>query len=103
MEQGFKALILDKEKQGLVYWLKPEQDFAKVSKFLEGIVDPVTDEKYKPLILDDAWWKTRLSFTFRTNRMGVIANYKMGEHDYEPTMELLVASNPTLRPVLKWQ
>ena len=32
MEEEFKSLILEKEKEGRVYWLKPDRDYRKVSE-----------------------------------------------------------------------
>ena len=34
MEQAFKEVILEKEKAGLVYWLKPDCDYRKVFVFI---------------------------------------------------------------------
>lgn len=101
--QGFKDLILSKEKQGLVHFLKPSLDYALVSKFLEAIVDPVTTANYKPLILDDQWWLSQFkNGKYCTFAKSIISNYKEGEHGYRQVMELLYQSNPTLIPVLTW-
>ncbi len=105
--EDFKQLILEKEKAGLLYWLKPDQDYRKVSAFLEQIVDPVTGQLYAPLILDEQWWKQTYDRSMARScpppdSFRVIHNYKLGDHDYAPTMELLVQSNPNLIPVLSW-
>ena len=67
LDPNLKELILEKEKLGQVYFLKPNElgipddeivgDYKKVSEWLERINDPVTGEKYKPLKLDENWWK----------------------------------------------
>jgi hypothetical protein len=83
---------------------KPACSYAQVSAWLQTITDPVTGQKYGPLKLDAAWWKANLTVKtrhFYTNSDRVIQNFKLGEHDYDATMELLVQSNPTLNPVLK--
>jgi len=105
--EDFKQLILEKEKVGLLYWLKPDQDYRKVSAFLEQIVDPVTGQLYAPLILDEQWWKQTYDRSMARScpppdSFRVIHNYKLGDHDYAPTMELLVQSNHNLIPVLSW-
>ncbi len=103
--EDFKQLILQKEKDGLLCWLKPDQDYHKVSAFFEQIVDPVTGQRYAPLILDDQWWRhiydrtkprsssssSSSSSCIRPQALGpdafqVIHNYKLGDHDYQSTM-----------------
>jgi hypothetical protein len=106
--RDFLDLIRAKEDAGLVYYLKPDEDYRKVSAFFEGIIDPVTGEHYKPLILDNNWWRKEYRPATSKNRPPpsgerVILNYLEGAHDYYPTMELLSQSNPTLQPVLQWQ
>eukprot|EP00475_Leptophrys_vorax_P016323 TRINITY_DN2278_c0_g2_i1.p1 TRINITY_DN2278_c0_g2~~TRINITY_DN2278_c0_g2_i1.p1 ORF type:complete len:206 (+),score=61.52 TRINITY_DN2278_c0_g2_i1:65-619(+) len=99
----FKQLILDKEAAGLVFWLKPEEDYGLVSQWLTSIDDPVTGEKYKPLILDEEWWKTKFSKgKFTTRKERVVINFKTGDHDYSSVMELLYQSNPTVDPMLQF-
>ena len=59
MKKEFLDLILEKEKQGLCYFLKPDKvgtqydygDYKQVSKFFESIND-LDGKKYNPLILD---------------------------------------------------
>ncbi|KAL9654858.1 hypothetical protein ABK040_008650 [Willaertia magna] len=110
-EDEFKNLILKKEKEGLVYWLKPKQDFQHFSlTFLEKIIDPVTNQCYQPLILKDEYWLQELNCGNDDNNQGfkyvrsgrdVVMNYKLGEHDYAAVSELLEKSNPTLNVVLR--
>lgn len=102
MPSDFKDLILEKEKQGLVYWLKPAKDYQLVSQFFENIDDPVTKEKYKRLILDPKWWngRTNAQSKFGISGKAVLMNFVEGEHDYSSVMELLYQSNNTLIPQL---
>ena len=95
--EPFKAIILEKEQNGLVYWLKPKCDFNDVSRFF-------TQLGFNPLQLDKTWWKTKFDkktakFTHNVDR--IIVNYSCGEHDYNPVMELLYQSDPRLQPMLK--
>lgn len=101
----FKDLILEKEKQGLLFWLKPEQDYNKVSHFIQTIKDPTTNKNYQPLILDDSWWENvdKQELKYMKDGKRVISNYQTGEHDYNSTMELLYQSNKTLVPCLSFQ
>ena len=58
-----------------------------------------------PLILDSVWWTTKYStetesFTGVSGK-AVVENYMIGEHDYNPCIELLYQSNPgTVQPAL---
>ncbi|KAH3756167.1 hypothetical protein Pelo_12018 [Pelomyxa schiedti] len=98
----FKDLILQKEQEGLVYWLKPNKNFEEVSAFFQTIDDPTTGSKYKPLILDKMWWKERTRQQSKYNIAGinVVQNFLLGEHDYQSVKELLFQSNPSLMPAL---
>jgi hypothetical protein len=111
-DQEFLNLILEKERKGLCYWLKPDCDFKKVSEFFANLVDPETKEpicvksEHNPtggLILDESWWydvyNQRMS-KFRARAQMVIDNYHDGEHDYNCVMELIAQSQPHLKPVL---
>jgi len=102
--QEFKDLMLAKEKQGLLFFLKPENSYAKVSKFFEGIADPVRPgENYKPLILDSEWWlnaANQKKFKYCASGKSVVMNFQSGSHGYGQTMELLEQSNPTLKAKL---
>ena len=97
----FKQLILKKEGEGLVYWLKPNKSYEDVSRFFTTITDPCTGLPYKPLILDDNFWNNLpYDKVCYVNGRRVVMNYKTGEHDYDSVCELLVQSNRTLVPVL---
>lgn len=101
----FKKLILEKEQAGLLYWLKPDCDYSKVSKFFESIMDPITGQYYQPLLLDDNWWKNEFKKVKHKNTSSgtrVMINYQTGDHDYSSVIELLYQSNPTLEPMLQW-
>eukprot|EP01012_Entosiphon_sulcatum_P022618 TRINITY_DN27593_c0_g1_i1.p3 TRINITY_DN27593_c0_g1~~TRINITY_DN27593_c0_g1_i1.p3 ORF type:complete len:180 (+),score=35.55 TRINITY_DN27593_c0_g1_i1:46-585(+) len=105
-DEGFKGLILAKERAGLVFWLKPACDYSLVSRFLQTLTDPVTGEPYKPLQLDPKWWRAtppQWKGRFTSRAEAVVLNFLQGEHDYTSTMELLHQSNPTLRPRLRWE
>jgi hypothetical protein len=108
MDQEFINLILEKEKKGLCFFLKPDKlgtlndfgDYKEVSKFFESI-DDLEGKKYKPLILDEEWWKKNFEKSkHNTSSSSVIRNFKSGSHSYGPTMELVEVSNPTIIPVL---
>lgn len=104
-DENFKSLILNKEKQSLVFWLLPDKSYSNVSKFIEAITDPVSKENYLPLILDENWWLTKFNARdakFCTDAQSVINNFKRGEFNYDPVMELLYQSNSTLVPTLYW-
>jgi hypothetical protein len=102
--EEFKQLILRKELQGLVIWLKPDCDYHIVSKQIQQIEDPVTSQKYNALNLNDQYWKKEFTKGRYTNKgESVLVNYKLGEHDYYPVMELLYQSNQTMEPILQWK
>lgn len=113
-DKEFLELILDKEKKGLCYWLKPDCDYHKVSEFFANLRDPETGEpicvktEHNPsggLILDEKWWydvyNQRMS-KFGARAQMVIDNYHDGEHDYRSVMELIAQSQPHLKPVLQF-
>eukprot|EP01095_Lingulamoeba_sp_RSL-Kostka_P002775 TRINITY_DN13692_c0_g1_i1.p1 TRINITY_DN13692_c0_g1~~TRINITY_DN13692_c0_g1_i1.p1 ORF type:complete len:161 (-),score=44.19 TRINITY_DN13692_c0_g1_i1:60-542(-) len=97
--EDFKELILRKEEEGLMIWLKPEKDYNLVSEKIQQIIDPTTNENYKPLILDDDYWKESKKSYYISPKL-VPRNYNRGLHSYSETMELLKHSNPTMKPVL---
>jgi len=103
---AFKELIKDKDRAGLLYFLKPDCDYEKVSKWLTSVTDPVTGQKYSPLKLDDAWWqhsyKSVGTHGYHASGTRVVINYRAGEHDYSSVMTLLAQSNPSLTPCLQW-
>ena len=120
MEPGLRALILKKEQEGLVFWLKPDGfvydgglysgdpgAYPRASEWLMGLHDPGTGHAYGPLLLDPGWWRggaadgggfdpASAKYTRRVE--DVVRNMQNGAHDYKPLCELLVQSNPTLRP-----
>jgi hypothetical protein len=104
-DEAFKSLILDKEARKQVFWLLPGRDYKAASTFLEGITDPVGGERYRPLILTEEWWLTKFNSKdakFCQDAKLVVSNFKQGEFNYDPVMELLYQSNPTLIPTLYW-
>ena len=104
-DEAFKSLILDKEERKHVFWLLPGRDYKAASTFLEGITDPVGGERYRPLILTEEWWLTKFNSKdakFCQDAKVVVSNFKQGEFNYDPVMELLYQSNPTLIPTLYW-
>ena len=110
----FRALILAKEQRGEVFFLKPADtayagDFAAASAWLTRLADPATGEAYGPLLLEEGWWmgeggagySGRASFV-RASGRSVVRNFQTGDHDYDPTMELVRQSNAGLLPCLCW-
>lgn len=105
-DEDFKSLILQQEKQHLVYWFLPDKNYLMLSSFLEAMVDPVANDNYLPLILDPAWWESEFSSDtakYTSDIQAIVKNFKAGEFDYDALMELLYQSNPTLVPTLYWQ
>jgi len=119
MDQGLRECIKDKEKEGLVFWLKPEGfvydgglysgdpgAYPRASEWLQGLQDPATSAPYRPLLLDPAWWRRGeadggfdpASAKYTKHVEDVVRNMKNGAHDYDPFCELLVQSNPSLTP-----
>jgi len=109
----FMSWVLAKEKEGSIYWWKPEKDFAKLSKFLEDKMDPVNEQHYQPLLLAPHWW--RVNFDRQNarfcNNPAVISgsisersNAGIDKRDVpiHVLQELIYQSNPTLEPVAKW-
>jgi hypothetical protein len=102
--------ILEKDRQGQVYWFKPECDLKKLSAFIESFIDPMTNWKYAPLIMDPKWWRTQFrpsAAKYVHNPNVVIANMnhveeKIHELDLGVLQELIYQSNQTLEPCTKW-
>ena len=87
---AFKELILTKEARNEVFWLKPECSYDQVSAWLQSL-------GYNELKLDDAYWFAQL------HGKRVVDNYRAGEHDYGPVIELVNQSNsPRLVAVLRY-
>ena len=104
-DEDFKSLILYKEERKLVFWLLPGKSYSNGSKLIEAITDPVSQENYLPLILDENWWLTEFTAKdakFCQDPASIINNFTQGNFDYDPVMELLYQSNPTLIPTLYW-
>eukprot|EP00439_Symbiodinium_sp_Y106_P042134 s2005_g5.t1 len=59
----FLQFVLAKEKEGCVFWYKPDQDLEKMSSFFEQKVDPLDEQPYRPLLLDAMWWRVRFDRT----------------------------------------
>jgi len=114
--QPLRSLIIEKESRGEVFWLKPPgfiyngslfhgdpTAFARASDWLQQLTDPTTGERFRPLLLDEQWWRQsfRKADAVHTRDVGLIVkNFTCGAHDYLPVMELLYQSNPTLDIVL---
>lgn len=110
--QPLRDLVLAKEARDQVFWLKPPgfvyngnlfhghpDAFRLASEWLQRQDDPVTGAKYRPLLLEPAWWKTKFDpkQAKHYDRVEtIIKNFQCGAHDYGPVMELLHQSNPTL-------
>jgi len=111
--KGFMQWVTTKEKEGCIFWWKPEKDFQKLSKFLEEKTDPVSEQPYRPLLLDPHWWRVHFSRTtarFCNNPAHVVANISersnagVDKRDValHVLQELIFQSNPTLEPITKW-
>jgi len=109
----FMQWVLTKEKEGCVFWFKPEKDFQKLSKFFEEKIDPMSEQPYRPLLLEPQWWRVsflRTSARYCANPSMVIANISerslacVDKRDVAiPALqELIYQSNPTLEPICKW-
>lgn len=111
--RDFLAWVVTKENEGCVFWFKPEKDLNKLSKFFEEKIDPVSEQPYRPLLLDPQWWRvrfTRTSARYVNNPAVVIANISERSNagldkrdvDVPALQELIYQSNPTLEPISKW-
>eukprot|EP00929_Paragymnodinium_shiwhaense_P081769 TRINITY_DN4287_c0_g2_i1.p1 TRINITY_DN4287_c0_g2~~TRINITY_DN4287_c0_g2_i1.p1 ORF type:complete len:357 (+),score=63.18 TRINITY_DN4287_c0_g2_i1:124-1194(+) len=113
----FLHWVLTKEKEGCVFWFKPERDLKKLSDFFQEKIDPVNEQPYKPLLLDPTWWRTRFSRTTAKHLLNPnpvivsIADNSLVNNDEKrdrrdidiPVLqELIYQSNPTLEPIAKW-
>merc|ERR1712113_579167 len=108
----FMQWVLTKEKEGCVFWYKPEKDLRKLSLFFEEKIDPVNELPYRPLLLDPQWWRVRFirtSARYLANPSLVVANISGNAHqsdrrdiDLPALQELIYQSNPTLEPIIKW-
>lgn len=102
--------IIKKEREGAVFWFKPHCDLRKLSAFVESFIDPMTNWKYQPLLLDPKWWRVQFQPSLAKyvhNPHIVTANLahveeKIHEFDVNVLQELLYQSNQTLEPCTKW-
>jgi len=116
---GLAALIRVKELRtpSEVYFLKPSsldyKGFGEgchppdpLAPAFHGVSAWLERHDLKPLLLTRKWWLSdKCGYTSRESRTGttartIVENYEIGEHDYDPCIELLYQSNPTLDPVL---
>merc|ERR1719221_1195774 len=113
--QEFLQWVLVKEREGCVFWFKPERSLQKLSAFFEEKIDPVSDRPYEPLLLEPHWWKARFQRSrarFIGNPSSVVSALSDGERAVKvtdvqdiaiPTLqELIYQSNPTLEPLARW-
>jgi len=56
--KAFLNWVRLKEKEGSVFWYKPERNLERLSAFFEEKIDPLTEQPYNPLHLDATWWRT---------------------------------------------
>jgi hypothetical protein len=112
----FMQWVLTKEKEGCVFWYKPERDLQKLSHFFEEKIDPVNEQPYRPLLLDPQWWRVRfdrMNSRFVGNPSLVVAAISersveeevardLVSLDIPALQELIYQSNPTLEPISKW-
>lgn len=111
----FLSWLQTKEKEGCVFWLKPEKDLLKLSAFFQEKIDPMVELPYRPLLLDPAWWRIKFDRTSARylgspapiialvsdrSREGVSARDQ--PLDIEALQELIFQSNPTLEPITMW-
>lgn len=114
--EGLRAVIIEKEKRGEVFWFKPDnfaisQDplhgdpaaFPRFSEWIQRFKDPANGcRRYRPLHLDVTWWVSKFDTTsakFEKEAASVIRTIGTGAHVGPPVMELLWQSNPTLEVV----
>lgn len=114
LSRDFISWVIHKERDGAVFWFKPERDLRRLSEFLGQHMDPVTGETYQPLLLDPSWWRVKFMRTcakYVHNPSKVVAciqhlmeeeNDKLGDLDIPALQELLYQSNPTIEPIAKW-
>ena len=77
---------------------------------LSNIYDPIRKDNYKPLIIDERWWKTKYNFSLdNCTQYGCIPEQVI-EHirgvispKYKTVMELIYQSNPSLLLVTNYQ
>lgn len=130
LSRDFVTWVIHKEREGAVFWFKPDRDLSRLSEFFEQHMDPVTGAPYQPLLLDPSWWRVKFMRTcakYVHNPAKIVAciqqlmeeeerrlenerlkkdpppSYKgLGDLDVPALQELLYQSNPTLEPIAKW-
>lgn len=111
--QEFLQWVLSKEKEGRVFWFKPDRDVQRLSTFFTQLTDPTTGQPYKPLLLDPQWWRVRFSRAtarYVGNPATVISNIseksmpipESRDLDIPALQELIYQSNPSLEPIAWW-
>lgn len=113
--QDFLKWLETKEREECVFWYKPDKDLEKLSFFFEEKIDPLSEEPYRPLLLDPSWWRIRFdrrSARFMSNPAKIIENISqrsiaglaLKDREIDPIalQELIWQSNPTLEPIIKW-
>lgn len=113
--RDFVDWVLMKEKEDCVFWYASSKDLMSLSEFLERRLDPLGDDKYKPLITDPGWWRTK--FDRKRGRFlshpGPVLECLYTLSSEAPEMrgtkisdqamqEIIYQSNRTLEPVLSW-
>jgi len=118
----FLQWVQTKEKEGCVFWYKPDRDLKKLSEFFEEKIDPMNEQPYRPLLLDPQWWRVRFmassaKFCLNPNVVvAALAGAGVTSHpaelasapdnrrdiDIPALQELIYQSNPTLEPVARW-
>jgi hypothetical protein len=109
----FLQWVLTKEKESCVFWLAPGTELDKLSNFFQEKIDPMSEQSYRPLLLDPQWWRTRFrpsGAKFVMNPSAVIASINANPlsgaerkpMDVPALQELIYQSNPTLEPTAKW-
>ncbi|CAE8621533.1 unnamed protein product [Polarella glacialis] len=112
--EDFLQWVLTKEKEGCVFWYKPERDLRKLSRFFEEKIDPMDEQAYRPLLLDPFWWRIRFDRStarYVGNPKSVVSAISEVQGamlpedrdiDLPALQELIFQSNPTLEPISKW-
>jgi len=102
--------VQKKDENGLMLWFDPSlTTWSDISKQLHEINDPVTNNKYNPLILDEQWWLNQYNHQdntlskFGVNGQNIVNEIKRPKLKFAPSMELLWHSNPTLIPMTTFE
>lgn len=108
----FLEWIEAREAENCVFWYKPERSLQKLSEFFEDLADPIMEQSYEPLLLDQHWWRVRFQrncakFCHNPARVLTIISESLGDMgtgdlDLVALQELIYQSNPTLEPIIQW-